>query len=50
MKKLIAIDGNSLMYRAFYAIKEMSTRDGKATNALHGFLGMLLKLAAESPD
>ena len=50
MKKLIAIDGNSLMYRAFYAIKEMSTRDGKATNALHGFLGMLLKLAAENPD
>lgn len=50
MKKLIAIDGNSLMYRAFYAIKEMSTRDGKATNALHGFLSMLLKLAAENPD
>ncbi|MEL7608973.1 MAG: DNA polymerase I [Bacillota bacterium] len=50
MKKLIAIDGNSLMHRAFYALPPMNTRSGLPTGAVHGFLGMLLKLIAESPD
>jgi len=36
----IIIDGNSLMYRAFFALQSpMNSRDGTPTGALHGFLG-----------
>jgi len=49
--KCVLIDGNSLLYRAFYAIRFLSTRDGRPTNALYGFASMLLKLMAdEEPD
>lgn len=48
--KLIAIDGNSLMFRAFYALPGMSNKEGTPTGALHGFLSMLLKLAEMKPD
>ncbi|MBQ1521059.1 MAG: DNA polymerase I, partial [Clostridia bacterium] len=51
MKKLIAIDGNSLMFRAYYAIQTaMTSRDGVPTNALHGFTSMLIKLIEMEPD
>lgn len=40
-KKLVVIDGNSLLYRAFYALPVLS-RDGVYTNAVYGFLRMLL--------
>lgn len=50
MKKLIAIDGNSLMYRAYYALPAMTTRTGWPTGALYGFLGMLFKLLDTRPD
>lgn len=50
MKRLIAIDGNSLMHRAFYALPPMTTADGTPTGALHGFISMLLKLVAMEPD
>ncbi|MDO4573130.1 MAG: 5'-3' exonuclease H3TH domain-containing protein, partial [Clostridia bacterium] len=50
MKQLIAIDGNSLLHRAFYALPPMTTAAGVPTGALHGFLSMLLKLAAREPD
>ena len=50
MERLIAIDGNSLLYRAYYALPDMATRDGVPTGALHGFLTMLLKLAQTEPD
>ncbi|MBQ4166576.1 MAG: DNA polymerase I [Clostridia bacterium] len=51
MKKLIAIDGNSLMFRAYYAIQTaMTSRDGLPTNAIHGFTAMLLKLIEQEPD
>ncbi len=50
MKQLIAIDGNSLMHRAFYALPPMTTREGFPTNALHGFLSMLFKLTERKPD
>ena len=47
----IVIDGNSLMYRAFFALQTpMSSRDGTPTGALHGFLGMLLKLIDRKPS
>ena len=51
MKKLIAIDGNSLMFRAYYAIQTaMTSRDGTPTNAIHGFTAMLVKLLEQRPD
>ena len=51
MNKLIAIDGNSLMFRAYYAIQTaMTGRDGTPTNALHGFTAMLMKLIEKKPS
>ena len=50
MKQLIAIDGNSLMHRAFHALPPMTTRAGIPTGALHGFINMLLKLVERNPD
>ena len=51
MSKLILIDGNSLTYRAFYALPlTMRTVDGTHTNAVYGFTTMLLKLLDENPD
>jgi DNA polymerase-1 len=43
-KKLILIDGNSIAYRAFFALPLLSTDDGKYTNAVYGFTMMLLRL------
>ncbi len=49
--KLLAIDGNSLINRAFYGIKLLSTKDGKYTNAVYGFINILLGLIdSEHPD
>lgn len=49
--KLMAIDGNSLINRAYYGIRPLSTRDGVPTNALYGFLNMYYKLLGDiSPD
>ena len=48
MKKLILVDGNSLMFRSYFATaytgKLMQTKDGKFTNALYGFINMFTKL------
>ncbi len=41
MKKLLCVDGNSLINRAFYGVKPLTTRDGKNTNAVYGFINML---------
>jgi len=43
-KKLFLIDGNSLLYRSFYAIKHLSTSQGFPTNAIYGFWAMLRKI------
>lgn len=49
--KLLAIDGNSLINRAFYGIKLLSTKDGRYTNAVFGFINILNKLIdTVSPD
>ena len=49
--KLLAIDGNSILNRAFYGIRLLSTKDGTYTNAIYGFLNVLLKLKEkEAPD
>ncbi|MEW6607588.1 MAG: DNA polymerase I [bacterium] len=47
MKRLFLVDGHSLIYRAFYAIKLLSTSTGIPTNAVYGFTIMLLKLIKE---
>ncbi len=49
--KLLAIDGNSIINRAFYGIRLLSTSKGVHTNAIYGFINILNKLiAAENPD
>ncbi len=50
--KLMAIDGNSIVNRAFYGVSQnLSTRDGLPTNAVFGFLNILFKLLEEErPD
>ncbi len=54
LKKLVLIDGNSIMNRAFYGImgsKMLTTKDGKYTNAVYGFLAILFKLLEDvKPD
>ena len=49
--KLMVIDGNSILNRAFYGIRPLSTRDGLYTHAVFGFLTTLLRLREEEkPD
>ena len=45
--KLMVIDGNSIINRAFYGIRLLTTKDGTPTNAVYGFLNILLKLLGE---
>ena len=50
MSKLVLIDGNSIMNRAFYGImgsKMLTTKDGKYTNAIYGFLAILFNIIDE---
>ena len=49
--KLLVLDGNSIVNRAFYGIKLLTTKDGRYTNAIYGFLNILSRLLAdEQPD
>ena len=49
--RLLVIDGNSIANRAFYGIKLLTTKDGRYTNAIFGFLNILLSLLKEcGPD
>lgn len=49
--KLLALDGNSIVNRAFYGIKLLSTKDGQYTNAIFGFMNILNSLLErEQPD
>jgi len=50
-KKLFLVDGNSLLYRSYYAIQRLSNSAGFPTNAIFGFVSTLKKLIeAEKPD
>ncbi len=50
-KKLLAVDGNSILNRAFYGIRPLTTKDGFQTNALYGLVNMISKQAeALKPD
>ncbi len=47
MRKLVLVDGNSILNRAFYGImgsKMLTTKDGTPTNAVYGFLAILFKI------
>ena len=51
MKKLLIIDGNSIINRAFYAIKALANKQGMFTNGIYGFLNILFKHTEElCPD
>ncbi len=46
-KRLVLIDGNSLVYRAFYALPPLTNAEGEATGAVYGFATMLFKILEE---
>ena len=50
-QRLFLIDGSSYIYRAYFAIRHLSNSRGEATNAIYGFVNMLLKVVREqAPD
>lgn len=50
-KRLFLIDGHSLLYRAYYAIRHLTNSQGFPTNAIFGFLNMMRKIQeTEKPD
>ena len=51
MKKILAVDGNSIINRAFYGVRPLSTKEGLPTNALFGMVNILERnLAQVKPD
>lgn len=44
MQKLVIIDGNAIIHRAYHAIPPLTSKDGKMVNAVYGFTSMLLKV------
>ena len=49
--KLLAIDSNSILNRAYYGVRPLTTKDGIYTNAIYGFLTIFLKICEETaPD
>ncbi len=51
MEKLLIIDGNSILNRAYYGIRPLTAPDGTPTNAVYGFLNILFKhMEEEQPD
>ncbi len=51
MKRLVLIDGNAILHRAYHALPPLTAPDGSVVNAVYGFTSMLLKLFADlKPD
>ena len=51
MKKLLVVDGNSILNRAFYGVRILTTREGLCTNAVYGMITILLRhLEMSAPD
>lgn len=49
--KMLVIDGNSIVNRAFYGVRPLTTRDGRQTHAIYGFLTMVGRITADTaPD
>lgn len=47
MKKLVLIDGNAILHRAYHALPPLTTRRGEPINAVYGFISMLLKVVVD---
>lgn len=47
MKKLVIIDGNAIIHRAYHALPPLTNRQGEPTNAVYGFSSMLLRVIAD---
>jgi len=47
MQKLVVIDGNAIIHRAFHALPPLNSADGKPTNAVYGFFSMLIKVIGD---
>lgn len=50
MKKLLILDGNSIINRAFYGVRPLTDAKGRHTNAVYGFLNIFLKILQEKFD
>ena len=51
MKKILVIDGNSIINRAFYGIRPLTTKSGKHTNAIYGMINIISRqMKALNPD
>ncbi len=50
IKELILVDGTSYLYRAYYAIKNLRTSQGEASNAIYGVINMLRKILKDTPN
>ncbi|MBR6709068.1 MAG: DNA polymerase I [Clostridia bacterium] len=51
MKKLLVVDGNSILNRAFYGVRMLTTHDGLCTNAVYGMITILMRhLEMSAPD
>lgn len=51
MKKILVIDGNSIINRAFYGVRSLTTKSGKPTNAIYGTISIISRQLAEiKPD
>ena len=46
-KKIVLIDGHSILHRAFHGIRDLTNSEGLHTNAIYGFLNILLKIVEE---
>jgi len=46
-RRLLIVDGHAFAYRAFFAIRSLSSPDGTATNAIYGFIRMLVRMLAK---
>lgn len=51
MKKLVLVDGNAIVHRAYHALPPLTQKDGQLTNAVYGFFSMILKIISDlAPD
>ncbi|MBI3290438.1 hypothetical protein HYZ78_03520 [Candidatus Microgenomates bacterium] len=47
MDRLVLIDGNAILHRAYHALPPLTSRDGKVVNAVYGFFGMLFRVVED---
>ena len=50
MEKLIVFDGNSILNRAFYGVRPLSTKEGIPTNAIFGFVNIIRRAMQEAGE